>query len=141
MKISDLEIRACIHHANFPLAKREYAFKVIHAGLESYREHRVRRYYGSSGKAIKKPTKAHRTMDGRYSQSGARFVLIASLYRAWTRGFGINPTLNNKYQLDSAFFHFAQEVMAREGIGRIHQHLEEYWSYVKKTLKDADSEL
>lgn len=135
MPISDLELKECIHRADFPLKSRTHAFKVIHEGLQSYREHRNRRYYGPSGKTIKKPTAAHTAELGRHDQKPARFVLIAALCRAWLRGFGVAPTLNHKHDPDSAFFEFAQDVLAREGIGRIHMHVEEYWSYVSNTVK------
>ena len=52
-------------------------------------------------------------------------------------GTGEAPTLNNKKDYDSDFFEFAQNIMALEGIGDIHAHLEEYWSIRKKTTENG----
>jgi hypothetical protein len=134
MPISEQALRECIHNASFPLAKRQFVFVTITAGLTSFRENRVRTYYDAFGKPIKKPTSAHSAARGRYDQTLARHVLIAALYRAWFRGFGVAPTLNHKLDPDSAFCEFAIDVMGREGIGRIHKHLEKYWSYSRLTL-------
>jgi len=59
-------------------------------------------------------------------------MLISALFRAWMVGFDKMPTLNNKSHYDSDFFKFAQNIIALEGIGNIHTHLEEYWSIRKK---------
>jgi hypothetical protein len=135
MPISEQALRECIHHAGFPLAKRQFVFLAITAGLNTFRENRVRSYYGVSGKIIKKPTASHNAALGRYDQTSARHVLIAALCRAWLRGFGVAPTLNHKLDPDSAFCTFAIYVMDREGIGRIHNHLEKYWSFSSRTLE------
>lgn len=135
MPISEQALRECIHNANFPLAKRQFVFVTITAGLDSFRENRVRSYYDAYGKPIKKPTAAHSAARGRYDQTLARHVLIAALYRAWFRGFGVAPTLNHKLDSDSAFCEFAIDVMGREGIGRIHKHLEKYWSFSRLTIE------
>jgi hypothetical protein len=135
MPISEQALRECIHNAGFPLAKREFVFVTITAGLATFRENRVRSYYGATGKTIKNPTSAHSAARGRYDQTLARHVLIAALYRAWFRGFGVAPTLNHKLNPDSAFCSFAIDVMSREGIGRIHKHLEKYWSFSRLTIE------
>lgn len=135
MPISEQALRDCIHNAGFPLAKRQFVFVTITAGLAAFRENHVRSYYDAYGKTIKKPTSSHSTARGRYDQTAARHVLIAALYRAWFRGFGVVPTLNHKLGTDSAFCEFAIDVMGREGIGRIHKHLEKYWSFSRLTLE------
>ena len=53
-------------------------------------------------------------------------------------GFGQEPTLNNKRDPDSPFFNFAMQVMTLEGIGKVHDHLEDYWSNRKKTWLEND---
>ena len=138
MPLSDKALRECIHRAGFPIDNREFAFKSIRQALDLFREHRIRRYYGATGKSIKKPTPSHTTSLGRYDQKQARFVLIAGLYRAWLHGFGTAPTLNNKSDRDSAFATFAMGVLAQEGIGRTFKHLEEYWSYASKVVKENE---
>ena len=135
MPISEQALRDCIHNASFPLAKRQFVFVTITAGLAAFRENHVRSYYDASGKTIKNPTSSHNAARGRYDQTAARHVLIAALYRAWFRGFGVAPTLNHKLDPDSAFCEFAIDVMGREGIGRIHKHLEKYWSFSRLTLE------
>ena len=50
-------------------------------------------------------------------------------------GFDEAPTSNNKPEHDSAFFMFALNILAQEGIGNFHAHLEEYWSIRKKTVE------
>lgn len=135
MTISEQALRECIHNAGFPLAKRQYVFVAISAGLAAFRENRVPSYYGVSGKTIKKPTPSHSVARGRYDQTLVRHVLIAALYRAWFRGFGVAPTLNHKLDADSAFCEFAIDVMGREGIGRIHMHLEKYWSFSRRSIE------
>jgi hypothetical protein len=131
MPITERQLEQCIRVAGFPFNKRKFAFEVISAGLMVFREHRQRRYYGSKGRSIKKPTSAHAAHKGRHRQDHARFVLIAALYRAWWRAFGTAPTLNHKSHLSSPFETFAIQVLSREGIGHIHQHLEAYGSYSK----------
>jgi hypothetical protein len=49
------------------------------------------------------------------------------------KGFDEEPKLNHRNNDDTAFFWFAMQIMAREGIGNIHAHLEEYWSIRKNT--------
>ena len=51
------------------------------------------------------------------------------------RGIGVAPTLNHKLDADSAFCEFAIDVMGREGIGRIHMHLEKYWSFSRRNIE------
>ena len=120
MPISEQALRDSIHNAGVPLAKRQFVFVTITAGLAAFRENHVRSYYGASGTNIKKPTSSHSAARGRYEQTAARHVLIAALYRAWFRGFGVAPTLNHKHDPDSAFCSFAIDVMGQEGMGRIH---------------------
>lgn len=131
MAITDQDLRDCIRIARFPFNKRGFAFGVISAGLEAFRDHRLRRYYGPTGRLIKKPTSVHAATKGRHSQEHPRFVLIAALYRAWLRAFDSAPTLNHRSHPDTPFATFAIHVLTREGIGQVHQHLEAYWAYSK----------
>ena len=132
MSISSLQLQNLIHRTGFPIGKREQAFEIVMRGLQGYRDYKKRSYYGPKGKPIKKPTLAHHASIGRPDQEAARTILISALCRAWWQGFGKKPTLNKKRCPDSPFFGFAMEVMALEGIGHIHKHLERYWSIRKR---------
>jgi hypothetical protein len=133
--ITDADLRQAINGAGFPIKKRDVAAGIITMGLEQFREYEKNWYYSHTGKRIKKPGPTHKTKIGRYDQKEARTILISALCRAWMEGTGEAPTLNNKKDYDSAFFKFAQRVLALEGIGDIHAHLEEYWSIRKKTAE------
>jgi len=74
---------------------------------------------------------SHQTSMGRYDQEPARVILISAICRAWIVGVDHEPTLNNKKEYDSAFMTFGLHILALEGIGHIHQHLEKYWSIRK----------
>lgn len=133
--ISSTQLSQAIHNAGFPLSKRKQVNSIVGTGLEQFREYEKNWYYSHTGKRIKKPGPTHKTKIGRYDQEGARTILISALCRAWMEGTGEAPTLNNKNDYDSAFFKFAQRVLALEGIGDIHAHLEEYWSIRKKAAE------
>jgi hypothetical protein len=137
MPITEQQLRDCIQWANLPFDKRRHSFNCIWAGLQSYREHKRRWYYGVCGRPIKKPAPAHSTRLGRHNQAEARFVLINAIYRAWRHATGSKPTLNHQSHTDTAFASFAMDVMSREGIGHCHRRLEEYWSYAKKVKKET----
>mgnify|MGYP000202118511 CR=1 FL=1 len=139
MPITPEQLKSCVHAAGFPLDSRPKVIEIVEHGLKGYREYKTRSYYGPKGTAIKKPTAAHHPPEGRHDQAGARTLLISALCRAWMEGFGRAPTLNNKKGSDSPFFEFAMRVMAFEGIGKIHQHLEAYWADRKKTWLENDS--
>jgi hypothetical protein len=138
MPITPAQLQECIHEAGFPTGKRQAVMTIIEHGLQGYREYKTRSYIGPKGKPIKKPTTTHHPPAGRPNQECARTVLISALSRAWIYGFGKKPTLNHKKDPDTPFFNFAARVMALEGIGKIHQHLETYWSVRKKAWRDND---
>ena len=139
MAVSEQGVRTAVHLAGFPSNKRKMVVDIVMTGLSNFRAGSKRVYISHTGKTIKKPTDAHTPTRGRHSQKPARTVLISALCRAWIHGKGTNPTLNHRDSPDSDFFIFAQAVMGAEGIGRIHQHLEEYWSTRKKIgLKNAN---
>ena len=138
MSITEQELKSCIQHVGFPLAKRRQVEAILSQGIQDFREYRRAGYYGVTGKPTKKPSPAHNPTQGRYDQSGARTILISALGRAWITGFDKSPTLNNRNHIDSPFFDFAAEIMAREGIGNIHDHLEDYWSQRKRTWAQND---
>jgi hypothetical protein len=138
MSITEQELKSCIQRAGFPLDKRQQIEDIVNDGIKCFREYRTAGYYGVRGKPTKKPSPAHNPPQGRYDQTGARTVLISALGRAWITGFDKPPTLNNRNQTDSPFYDFAAEIMAREGIGNIHDHLEEYWSQRKRTWSQND---
>ena len=135
--ITAADLRQAINRAGFPEKKRDVAAGIIAMGLEQFREYEKNWYYSHTGKRIKKPGPTHKTKIGRYDQKEARTILISALCRAWMEGTGEVPTLNNKKDYDSNFFQFAQNIMALEGIGNIHAHLEEYWSIRKKTAENC----
>ena len=133
MAASEKDVREAMHLAGFPAEVRDDALAIVLLGLSNYRSGAVRRFYSHTGKLIKKPTSVHVAPKGRHDQTQARTVLISALCRAWIMGIG-NPTLNHKNDPDSDFFRFAQVIMAKEGIGHIHEHLERYWSVRKNTV-------
>lgn len=136
MRASEKDVREAIHLAMFPMEVRDKALAIVLTGLSNYRSGAVRRFYSHTGKLVKKPTSAHEAPQGRHDQTLARTVLISALCRAWVIGIG-KPTLNHKSDPDSDFFRFAQSIMAKEGIGRIHEHLEIYWSTRKNTAEQS----
>lgn len=148
MCITEKQLNEAIHSAKFPLERRAQVFDLVWRGLELFREYKIKKYYSyrSPNKAdspsehflpvtrpIKRPKPQHLASKGRYDQTGARTILISALCRAWQYGFDRPPTLNNKRDPDSAFVIFATNVLGREGIGKIHEHLEEYWSIRKNS--------
>ena len=110
---------------------REQVTKTIWNGLELFRECSKRSYYSHTGKLTKKPGPSHNPSIGRYDQKDARIILISAICRGWILGTGQEPTLNNKKHYDSKFMAFASFILACEGVGHIHQHLEKYWSIRK----------
>jgi len=113
--------------------KRAAVTEIVNFGLEQFREYKTKFYYSHTGKKTKKSRQSRSIKIGRYDQKEARTILISALCRAWMAGFDEAPTSNNKLDHDSAFFMFALNIMAREGIGGFHAHFEEYWSICKKT--------
>lgn len=138
MPISPVQLQDQIRVAGFPVGKIPQVFDIVTRGLQGYREYKRRSYYGAKGTAVKKPTAAHYPPAGRHDQTGARTILISALCRAWMEGSGQAPTLNNKKDPDTPFFNFAMQVMALEGIGKVHEHLEAYWADRKKTWLEND---
>jgi hypothetical protein len=118
-----------------PDAKRHrQAAEIVWNALTLFRENKTRKYVSHTGKLIKKPSPTHNVPIGRYDQAEIRTVLISAICRAWIVGTSHKPTLNRKRDPDSAFMAFASYILACEGIGHIHPHLEEYWSRRKAEL-------
>lgn len=133
MAITQAQVKTAIANAKFPAVSRQIAEDLVWRGLEHYREYKSPRYISHTGKLVKKPQKGHRAPMGRYDQSAARTILISALCRAWLKRGSGKPRLNHKNAPMSEFHHFAQEVLGREGIGKIQQHLEKHWSNRAKT--------
>jgi hypothetical protein len=131
MAITKKQLSDEIHQAGFPLAKRQIVQDIAWHGIEQFREYSRRKYYSHTGKVIQKPLSSHQTSQGRYNQVDARTILISALARAWMMGFDSQPTLNHKHDYDSPFAKLAIRVFGHEGIGKPHEHLEEYWSIRK----------
>ena len=110
---------------------RIQAAEIICTGIQLFRENKNLRYRSYKDKLIKKPLPSHQTSMGRYDQEPARVILISAICRAWIIGVDHELTLNNKNEYDSAFMTFALHILALEGVGHIHKHLEEYWSIRK----------
>jgi hypothetical protein len=118
---------------------RAQAADIIWNGIQLFRENKDRRYRSHTGKLVKKPSSSHQTSIGRYDQEPARVILISAISHAWTIGVGRAPTLNNKNHSDSPFMTFAVHILGAEGVGHIHQRLEEYWSIRKhEWLKNSE---
>jgi hypothetical protein len=134
MTLTHKKIQDLINQSGFEFnaALRVQATNIIWEGVQLFRENEKRSYKSHTGKSIKKPSSSHQTTIGRYNQGPARSILISAICRAWLIGVGHKPTLNHKKQNDTPFTTFAIHIMGEEGIGHIHQHLEEYWSTRKK---------
>jgi hypothetical protein len=131
MPITKEQLSKEINIAGFSLEKRQIVHGIAWGGIEKFREFSTQKYRSHTGKIIKKPLSSHQTTQGRYNQAGARTILISALARAWIAGFNSPPTLNNRRDNDSAFAKFAIPILGYEGIGKPHEHLEEYWSIRK----------
>lgn len=132
MPITEEQLSKEIHDAGFPLGKRQAVHDIAWHGIEEFRECSSQKYYSHTGKIIKKPLSSHKTTQGRYNQASARTILISALARAWMAGFDSAPTLNHKHDYDSPFAKFVIPILGYEGIGKPHEHLEEYWSTRKE---------
>ena len=128
MPISRQQLKISIQHAKMPIAKRLIVEDMVWNGLEEFREYKTPKYVSHTGKLIKKPNPQHKARIGRPDQKAVRTILISALCRAWLEAFGKRARLNKKSDPMTAFHHFAQDVMAREGVGKIQEHLEEFWS-------------
>jgi hypothetical protein len=141
MPISLEDLQQHINQSGFkPDARmRAQALEIIWNGIQLFRENKERTYRSHTGKLVKKPSPSHRTSIGRYDQEPARVILISAICQAWTIGVGQKPTLNNKNHNDSPFMTFAVHILGSEGVGHIHQRLEEYWSIRKhEWLKNSE---
>lgn len=143
MPISHEELKQHIYQSNFKSDERlrTQALEIIWNGIQLFRENKDRRYRSHTGKLVKKPSPSHQTSIGRYDQEPARVILISAICRAWIVGVSHVATLNNKKEYDSAFMTFALHILASEGIGHIHKHLEEYWSIRKQEWLNNSTEL
>ena len=133
MPLNYFEIQKHIDESEFKSDAnlRAQAADILWNGIQLFRENKNRRYRSHKDKLIKKPLPSHKTSLGRYDQEPARVILISAICRAWMIGVDHAPTLNNKKDYDSAFMTFALHILALEGIGHIHKHLEAYWSIRK----------
>ncbi len=113
---------------------RGQATDIIWNALTLFRENKKR-------KLVKKPSPTHTAPMGRHDQTEIRTVLISAICRAWIVGTNRELTLNNKRDYDSDFMNFAAYILSQEGVGRVHEKLEQYWSqrradWIKNTLED-----
>ena len=133
MPISIEDLKQHIHQSGFKADDRLRAqtLEIMWNGLLLFRENKKRKYMSHTGKLVSKPSPTHSVPTGRPDQKQIRTILISAICRAWMVGVEHEPTLNNKKEYDSAFMTFALHILALEGIGHIHKHLEEYWSIRK----------
>ena len=117
----------------FPHTKIPEAVETVWLGIELYREYKTQKYYRHDWVVLKKPTRNHVTKIGRHDQTAARTILISYLRLAWLVAFEKPPRVNNKNGRITPFVSFALDIMACEGIGKIHQHLEKHMSIRRKT--------
>ena len=127
------KVQELIHQSGFKsdTKLRVQAADIIWNGIQLFRENKTRQYISHTGKVVKKPSPSHATSIGRSDQEPARVILISAICQAWIIGIDHELTLNNKNEYDSAFMTFALHILALEGVGHIHKHLEEYWSIRK----------
>ena len=143
MPISIEELKQHIHQSGFKADDRlrAQALEIIWNGLLLFRENSKRKYMSHTGKLVNKPSPTHTVLHGRHDQAEIRTVLISAICRAWIIGTDIQLTLNHKKDYDSDFMNFAAYIMSKEGIGKVHEKLEKYWSqrkadWIKNTLDD-----
>ena len=110
---------------------RAQAADIIWNALTLFRENKKRNFISHTGKLVKKPSPTHTAPMGRHYQTKARTVLISAICRAWIVGTNRELTLNNKRDYDSEFMNFAAYILSQEGVGRVHEKLENYWSQRK----------
>ena len=120
---------------------RGQATDIIWNALTLFRENKKRKFISHTGKLVKKPSPTHTAPMGRHDQTEIRTVLISAICRAWIVGTNRELTLNNKRDYDSDFMNFAAYILSQEGVGRVHEKLEQYWSqrradWIKNTLED-----
>ena len=120
---------------------RAQAADIIWNALTLFRENKKRNFISHTGKLVKKPSPTHTAPMGRHDQTEIRTVLISAICRAWIVGTNRELTLNNKRDYDSDFMNFAAYILSQEGVGRVHEKLEQYWSqrradWIKNTLED-----
>ena len=143
MPISHDELKQHIHQSGFNADERlrTHALEIIWNGLLLFRENKKRKYMSHTGKLVKKPSPTHTAPIGRHDQTEIRTVLISTICRAWVVGTNRVLTLNNNRDYDSEFMNFAAYILSQEGVGRVHEKLEKYWSqrkadWIKNTLDD-----
>ena len=120
---------------------RAQAADIIWNALTLFRENKKRNFISHTGKLVKKPSPTHTAPMGRHDQTEIRTVLISAICRAWIVGTKRELTLNNKRDYDSDFMNFSAYILSQEGVGRVHEKLEQYWSqrkadWIKNTLED-----
>ena len=127
------ELKHHIHLSGFSADDRlrGIAADIIWAALTLFRENKKRKFISHTGKSVKKPSPTHTNPMGRHDQTEIRTVLISAICRAWIVGTKRELTLNNKRDYDSDFMNFAAYILSQEGVGRVHEKLEKYWSQRK----------
>ena len=142
MPLTYVEIQKHIDVSGFKsdASLRAQAADIIWNGIHLFRENKTRQYMSHTGKLVKKPSASHVTSIGRNDQEPARIILISAICQAWIIGVGRAPTLNNKKHNDSPFMTFAVHILGAEGVGHIHQRLEEYWSIRKHEWLENSTE-
>ena len=137
------ELKHHIHHSGLSADDRlrGQATDIIWNALTLFRENKKRKFISHTGKLVKKPSPTHTAPMGRHDQTEIRTVLISAICRAWIVGTNRELTLNNKRDYDSDFMNFAAYILSQEGVGRVHEKLEQYWSqrradWIKNTLED-----
>ena len=128
-----LQVRADIARAQFPVAKRARAEQTV---VRKIRQTRIMRRWLEANPKELGLAPAPR-LRGRPSEALLRAYLLAGLFYAWLEAFGEYPKINNKYHHLTPFVHFVWAILQREGMGKIHQHLEEFRSFRKKAMAEA----
>ena len=143
MPISVEELKQHIHQSGFKADARlrAQALEIIWNGLMLFRQNKKRKYMSHKEKLVNKPSPTHTVLQGRHDQTEIRTVLISAICRAWIIGTDIQLTLNHKKDYDSEFMNFAAYIMSKEGIGKVHEKLEKYWTqrkadWIKNTLDE-----
>jgi hypothetical protein len=132
-----LEITKSVTTTRFR-AKSQTIIKIIVGAIrqaETYRRNHLHTY--QSKKATKDNFGTSRKK-GRRSLNLESHLICSALWRSWVLGFKDMPKINNKGYDDTKFVSFARDIFRVVSLGKVHDRLERYQSYRKRSLKQFE---
>lgn len=119
-------------------AKSQTIIKIIVGAIrqaETYRRNPLHTY--QSKKATKDNFGTSRKK-GRRCLNLESHLICSALWRSWVLGFKDMPKINNKGYDDTKFVSFARDIFRVVSLGKVHDRLERYQSYRKRSLKQFE---